>query len=154
MRSGRVVVAALLLVVAAACGDSASESTGGDTTATTGSGDGATSTSAAEGADSTTTTSADEYSAYDEFLEGLDPTGTGLLDVPAVDLDVWITDDRQVRRLRMGIDDLAAVDPTAPPGAFFAFVIDLNPLAGELVVEAPPAESVTSLDDAFGSFGD
>lgn len=63
----------------------------------------------------------------DEFLEGLDPTGMGLLDVAAVDLDVWVTAYRQVRRMQLGIDDLAAIDPTAAPGAYFLFTIDLAP---------------------------
>lgn len=87
----------------------------------------------------------------EDFLDGLDMTDSGALDLDELDLDVWLLEDGGVRRIAMGVEDLAAVDPEIPPGGFFLVTIDLVELDGPLVVEAPPAADVTAMDDAFAA---
>ena len=89
----------------------------------------------------------------DDFLSGLDMTDAGVLDITALDVDVWLLENGEVRRLAMGLDDIAAIDPTAPAGSYFRFTIDIRELDGALDVDAPPASDVTPMGGAFG-FGD
>ncbi len=83
-------------------------------------------------------------------LSEIDPTGLGGLEAEVMNLDVWIDDDDIVRRFRFGVDDLAALDPTAPEGAYFWFTIDLRDIGEPLVIEIPPAADVTEMDNIFG----
>lgn len=77
---------------------------------------------------------------------------TGVMDfgVELFEIDVWIDDSDLVRRLVFGVSDLAALDPTAPAGAFFSFRIDLGDSNQPVVIEIPAEADVTWLDDLSG----
>ncbi len=74
---------------------------------------------------------------------------TGLMDfgVEIFEIDVWIDEADQVRRLVFGVSDLAALDPTAPEDAFFRFQIDLGDSSEPVVIDVPADADVTWLDD-------
>jgi hypothetical protein len=77
---------------------------------------------------------------------------TGMMDfgVEDFEIDVWIDDSHHVRRLVFGVSDLAALDPSAPEGAFFRFKIDLGDSNEPVVIEIPAEADVTWLDDLAG----
>ncbi len=76
-----------------------------------------------------------------------DMTGTMDFGVEIFEIDVWIDESDHVRRLVFGVSDLAAIDPTAPEGAFFSFQIDLGDSDDPVVIEIPAEADVTWLDD-------
>jgi len=80
----------------------------------------------------------------------LDMTGMMDFGVEIFEIDVWIDESDHVRRLVFGVSDLAAIDPTAPEGAFFRFQVDLGDSSEPVVIDIPSESDVTWLDDLAG----
>ncbi len=68
-------------------------------------------------------------------------------------MDVWISDDGLVIRFVMEIDGTGLA--TTPEESFERMVMqyDLFDLGGEVVIEPPPADQVTDIEDLEGGFG-
>jgi hypothetical protein len=94
--------------------------------------------------------SAADLESLEEMLGELGSTGTAGLDDAVFDVDVWIGDDGIVRRLRFAVDDLAAMDPTAEPGAYMEVTLDLFDVGEPVEISIPPADQVTDIEELFG----
>lgn len=91
-----------------------------------------------------------DLEGLEEMLGELGSTDAAALDDAVFDVDVWIGDDGIVRRLRFGIDDLAAMDPTADAGAYMTVTMNLTDIGEPVEVSIPPADQVTDIEDLFG----